>query len=531
MRAAFRTAAVSLVFLALPPGGCRRGPEPAGAAPPAPRAARTDSLFLAEAPAFVPEEAETELGAMGIGRLYVVAATLGRDGRATPAPPPPAPLKRPIVLVLMGEEGAASTLTGRGAETGAEWSRAVARVLSDSGSWGRVAGVHVHLWPSPEQAKDLAIALSTLKKSIGGAPVSVTLPATGEPSAWKPLAGAADEALVFAFGRRAELGGRIVSEMPEESVEAFPIPFRLLVALGSYGRAGDGQTFEGRILQDGQIDDLSEDRALDFEFGQQVFSSDPGTVYTFKPRPGGRSSLAAEGGWARFQIPTMTECVRALASASRWSAPNYLGRVFLVGGIPKDGFLVGYAAVRALLTGKPLGPRLSVEVGPAAAGHGWAEITVKSTNTGPSPTDLSHYNSYVQLRVEGGTVASVRAGDFDRYEQLTSQADGYRPTTSSRAVVCRLFENLFASGEVDVSGPIRLAGAHPRVVRELAPDGAGRQGQRRGRGRGRGPGRAPRARPRGGARRQNRPALVSLPAPRRARRGARRRGAGGPPRA
>ena len=102
------------------------------------------------------------------------------------------------------------------------------------------------------------------------------------------------------------------------------------------------------------------------------------------------------------------------------------------------------------------------------------QFTVTSTNTGPTPTDLSHYNSYVQLRVEGGTVSSVRAGDFDRYEQLTSEADGYKPTTSSRAVVCRLFENLFAPSEVDASGPIRIAGAHPHVFaswRLTMPDG------------------------------------------------------------
>lgn len=337
-----------------------------------------------------------------------------------------------------------------------------------------MAGVHVHIWPTPEQAKDLAAALAALKKSIGGAAVSVTLPAAGEPTAWKPLAGAADEALVFAFGRRPELGGRIVSEMPEDNAKIFPIPFRLLVAFGSYGRAGDGTSFTGPVLADGKIDELSEDRGLDFEFGQQVFSADPGTVYTFKPRPGARSSLTAAGGWARFQIPTMAEGLRSLSAAGRWAAPGYLGRVFLVGGVPKDGSLIGYPAVRALLTGKPLEPRLAVEVAHAGSGHGWAEVTVTSTNLGPTPTDLSHYNSYVQLRVEGGTVASVRAGDFDRYEQLTSEADGFKPTTSSRAVVCRLFENIFAPGEVDVSGPIRVVGAHPHVFASwhlTLPDG------------------------------------------------------------
>jgi hypothetical protein len=480
--AAFRTGgpllpvlapAFLLLFLA-GTTACKKDRVPQGSPPPTPRDTRTDGLFLAQAPAFIPEDADGELSAMGIARIYAVAATLGRDGRATPAPPPPSPLKKPVVLVLMGSDGTASSLTGRGAATGAEWSGAVARVLADSKSWGRVAGVHVHIWPTPEQAKDLALALSALKKSIGGAPVSVTLPAAGEPTAWKPLEGAADEALVFAFGRRPELGGRIVSEMPEESAQVFPIPFRLLVAFGSYGRAGDGASFEGPILADGKIDELSEDRALDFEFGQQVFSSDPGTVYTFKPRPGARSPLAADGGWARFQIPTMAEGLRALAGSGRWATTSYRGRVFLVGGVPKDGSLMGYPAVRALLTGKSLEPRLAVEVAPAGAGHNFSEVVVTSTNTGPSPTDLSHYNSWVQLRVEGGTISSVRAGDFDRYEQLTSEAEGLKPTTSNRAVVCRLFENLIGAGEVDVSGPIRISGAHPRLFTSwhvTLPDG------------------------------------------------------------
>jgi hypothetical protein len=436
--------------------------------------AKGDALFLAEPPAYVPDDAEADLGAMGISRLYVVGATLSRDGRATPTPPPPAPLKRPLVLVLMGTEDTAASLTGRGAEVGAEWARAVTGLLADAKSWGRIAGVHVHFLPAPAQIKDLAAALGAFKKGLGGAPVSVTLPASGDPAVWKPLQGVADEALVFAFGRRPELGGKIVSEMSEEAAQAFPIPFRLLVAFGSYGRAGDGNAFTGRVLPDGKIDELSEDRGLDFEFGQQVFSAEPGTVYTFKPRSGARSSLAAEGGWARFQVPTMTEGLRFLASASRWSMPGLLGRVFLLGGIPKDGYLIGYPAVRALLTGRPLEPRLLVTATPGETGRGFADITIACTNAGPTPSDLSHYNSYVQVRVDGGTVTSVKPGDFDRYEQLTSEAEGLKPTGSARAVVCRLYENLFAPGEVDASGPIRISGSNLRAWvswRLAAPDG------------------------------------------------------------
>jgi hypothetical protein len=440
---------------------CRRT-EPAVPAKAAPAVPRGDALFLAEAPAFVPDDVDVELESMRIVRLYVPAATMSRSGVITALPPPPTPLKRPLVLTVLGEEGAAAAVAGRGAAAGSEWGRALSKILADARGWGRVEGVHFHLWPSPELAKDLAAALAAVHKTLS-VPVSVTLPPTAKPERWKPLAGIASEALVLAFGRRPELGGQIVSELPEEIAREFPLPFRLLVAFGGYGRAGDGTTFTGRILPDGMIDRLSEDRALDFDFGQ-VFSSEPGSICTFKPRAGTKgSTLAADGGHARFQFPTMGEGVRFLSAAGRWSAPNLRGRTFLVGGVPKDGYLVGYAAVRALLTGKPIDPRLVVAAVPGEAGRGHTNFFLRTTNAGPTPTDLSHYNNWVQVRVEGGTVSSVKPGDFDRYEQLTSAADGYKLTSSSRAVVCRLFENMLAPGETSNSGPIRVAGAHPRV--------------------------------------------------------------------
>ncbi len=455
-------AAVScLAFLLVAPASCRKK-EPAPSANATPAVPRGDALFLAEAPAFVPDDVDAELESMRVVRLYVPAATMSRSGTITALPPPPTPLKRPLVLTVLGEEGAAAAVAGRGAAVGSEWARALGKILGEARGWGRVEGVHFHLWPSPDLAKDLAAALAAVHQALL-VPVSVTLPPTAKPERWKPLSGIASEALVLAFGRRRELGGQIVSELPEEIAREFPLPIRLLVAFGGYGRTGDGTTFTGRILPDGMIDQLSEDRALDFDFGQ-VFSSEPGTVCTFKPRAGTKgSTIAADGGYARFQFPTMGEGVRFLSATSRWSLPNVLGRTFLVGGVPKDGYLVGYAAVRALLTGKPVEPRLVVEAILGEAGRGHTDFTIRATNTGPTPTDLSHYNSWVQVRVDGGTVSSVKPGDFDRYEQLTSAAEGYKLTSSSRAVVCRLFENIFAPGETNQSGAIRVAGMHPRV--------------------------------------------------------------------
>ncbi|HSB64491.1 MAG TPA: hypothetical protein VLJ18_10015 [Thermoanaerobaculia bacterium] len=480
--AAGRTAARSLAgilvaSILLAPASCRKGRPEGG--PDAPAAVpRGDGIFLAEAPAFVPEDVDAELGPMQIARLYVPAATLSRGGAVKPLPPPPSPLKRPLVLTVLGAEGAAASVAGRGEAMGVEWARSLAPILGDARSWGRVEGVHFHLWPSPELAKDLGAALAAARKGLG-VPVSVTVPPSAQPEKWKPLAGAASEALVLAFGQRPELGGQLVSDWSEENARAFPLPFRLLVVFGGYGRAGDGTTFAGRILPDGMIDDFSKDHSLDFDFGQ-VFSSEPGTVCIFKPKAGTRgSSLAGDGGYARFHSLTIAEGVRFLASAGRWSVPNLRGRVFLVEGVPKDGHLVGYPAVRALLTGKPLEARLEVEAVPGESGHGSTEFAVHATNAGPTPTDLSHYNNWIQIRVEGGTVALVKPGDFDRYEQLTSEADGYKPTSSSRAVVARLFENIFAPGEGNLSGAIRVAGAHPRVFLSwhlTLPDGKATSG-------------------------------------------------------
>ena len=107
-----RLAAAGLLLLgALGAGACKKGLPLIGRATPAPQA-RGDALFLAEAPAVVPEELTPEFDGMGIRRLYVAAASLGRGGKITPFPPPPSPIQRPVVLVLMGEPGAAEGLKG-----------------------------------------------------------------------------------------------------------------------------------------------------------------------------------------------------------------------------------------------------------------------------------------------------------------------------------------------------------------------------------------------------------------------------------
>ncbi len=403
---------------------------------------------------------------MGIGRLYVAAAALGKDGKLVALPPPPTRFSRPVFLTVMGGPMAASVLISGGGETiGAGWAQALAPILAEAKSWGEIAGVHLHLDPLPENVSALAEAVRAMKAGIGGLPVSVTLRGTEPPSTWKPLAGVADEALLFSFGKRPELGDRLIPEISDETAREMPLPFRLLIAPGFFGRTGDGKSFLGRWLPDGEVARLSSDRSLDFSFGQ-VLSEEAGNLYTFRIRPGARladSRLAADGGFARFQTLSFSEAVRLMGLASRWGAPRLLGRVFLLEGVPRDPHLVGYAAVRDLLTGKPLDMKLQVEVLAGNSGPGWTEISLRVTNLSVTPTDLSRLNNWVQVRVEGGVFSSVRLGDFDRFELLSSQAEDHRPANLGQAVVARIFENMFAPGEAKETDAIRVSGSRPTV--------------------------------------------------------------------
>ena len=457
-----RFVAVGLLLLsALGAGACKKGVPLIGRSAPPPQT-RGDALFLAEAPAMVPEELTPELDAMGIRKLFVAAASLTAGGQVRSFPPPPTPISRPVGLVLMGEPGAAGGLKGGQPELlGEAWASGARKLVEEAKSWAQVAGVHVHLLPEPADAPALATALSALKSKLGGLPVSVTLRAGAPPETWKPLEGAVDEAVVLSFGRRPETGDVFVREMTEEEAKAFPIPFRLLLVPGGYGVAGTGA--KARRLADGEMDKLSEDKNLDFDFAA-VLSSDPGSIYNFKPRAGYERApniLSDDGGRARFDILPFADLVRLVSASSRWSAARLAGRVFLLDGVPRDGHLAGYPALRALLTGKPWEPSLVVE--PVEGKGRGGEVWLRVSNPGPTSSELSRFGNQVTIRLEGGVFTALGAGDFDRYEIFASARDMTQSAPFGRATACRLFENFFAPEEANEVGPIRIAGSRPRA--------------------------------------------------------------------
>ncbi len=457
-----RRVAVGLLLLgALGAGACKKVLPFVGRGSSAPPP-REDALFLAEAPAIVPEELAPEFDAMGIRRLYVTAASLTGGGQVRPFPPPPSSIQRPVVLVLMGEPGAEGGLrTAQPEGLGEAWAAGAAKLVAEAKGWAQVSGVHLHILPAPTDAPALAKALSVLKSRLKGLTVSVTLLPGAPEGTWEPLAGAADEALVFSFGRRPETADTFVREMSLEEAKAFPIPFRLLLVPGGYGVAGAGA--RARRLADGEIDKLSEDRNLDFDFAA-VLSSDPGSIYNFKPRAGyekAKNLLSEDGGRARFDLLPFADLVRFVSTTSRWGAPRLAGRVFLLDGVPRDGRLSGYPAVRALLTGKPWEPSLSVE--PAEGTGRGGEVWLRVSNPGPTPSELSRFGNQVTIRLEGGVFTALGAGDFDRYEIFASARDMTQAAPFGRASACRLFENFFAPEEANVVGPIRVAGGRPRA--------------------------------------------------------------------
>lgn len=469
---ACRAAVAVLLLAALSGAGCRKV-APSKRSGPSGAASRVDALFLAEAPVVVPDEIGPELDAMGIRRLYVSAASLSAGGQVRPFPPPPSRVPRPSILVLMGEPGAEGGLRGRPPEAlGEEWAAGTTRLVAEAKGWAEVLGVHVHLVPAAGDAAALATALGVLKSRLPGLTVSVTLRAGAPEGTWKPLAGVVDEALVLTFGRRPETADAFVPEMTEAEAKAFPIPFRLLAVPGSYGVAGSGA--HARRLQDGEMDKLSEDRNLDFDFAS-VLSSDPGNIYSFKPRAGferATNLLTEDGGRARFDVLPFADLVRLVSASSQWSAPRLAGRVFLVDGVPRDGRLSGYPAVRALLTGKPWEPSLQVEAIEEKTSGG--EVWLRVSNPGPTPSELSRFGNQITIRLEGGVFTGLGAGDFDRFELFGSVRDLNQSAPFGRATACRLFENFFAPEESNELGPIRIAGKSPRmfVTYQLTlPDG------------------------------------------------------------
>lgn len=472
---ACRAAGLVLPGLLLAGGvsACRKGASPGGKGAEPATTQRADALFLAEAPVVVPDELVPELDEMGVRRLFVAAGSVGSGGKISPFPPPPSSIPGSAVLVLMGEPGATGGLRGASPEAlGEKWATGAKALVAEAKGWARVTGVHLHLIPAGADAPGLGKALSALKKRLPGLTLSVTVPAGSPAETWKPLVGAVDEALVLSFGRRPETEDVFVKEMTEEEAKAFPVPFRLLVVPGGYGVVGTGS--KARRLADGEMDKLSEDRNLDFDFAA-VLSSDPGNIYSFKPRAGyerATNLLSDDGGRARFDVLPFSDLVRFLSASSKWSAARLSGRVFLVDGVPRDGRLAGYPAVKALLTGKAWEPSVLVEaIGEKSRG---GEVWLRVSNTGPTQSELSRFANQITIRLEGGVITALGAGDFDRFEIFASARDMTQPAPFGRATACRLFENFFAPGESNEVGPIRIAGARPRmfVTYQLAlPDG------------------------------------------------------------
>jgi len=460
-RAAGTLASVlALLALCLATSGCRGKAAPSGEGA---GSAKPDALFLSGAP-IVPEELESDLGAMGIGRIYLLAATLSPSGKLTVLPPPPAPLRSGVVLTVAGGEGGTAALPGlSGAEaTGEAWGEALAGTLAGGEKWGRVVGLHLHLPVDPSQAELLSGLVKGLKKKTSLL-VSVTIVPGRDPGRWKSLSGV-DEVLAFALGRRPETGDVFVPEPTEEVAKAIPIPFRLLLVPGGYGFAGAAGKAVRRI-PDGEVDRLSEDRNLDFDFGQ-VLSNDVGSVYNFKSRIGATASstlLAAYGGAARFQVISISDVARLLSAASQWTGTGMKGRVFLVEGLPKDGHLLGFEALRALLLGRPLEPKLDIRAIPLPSKKGTAEFTLQVANAVPLPTELSRLGNWIKIRVDGGVFTGAIPADFDRYELLSSSEEAARPSPFGRATVVKLFENIFVPGESNDAGPFRVAGSGLRV--------------------------------------------------------------------
>lgn len=461
----FRATALS-ILLALSPALLSCGKKkPAGGGATDSKAAG-DALFIVTAPAVIPPELAPDFAAMKVGRLYLAGATLAASGKVTPLPPPPDHVSQPVSFVLMGEEGASGLFaTGEGQGVGERLGAALTQPLEEAKSWGTVTGIHIHVIPQAAQLPTVAAAAKALKSKTG-LPVSITLLAGTPPASIETLKGAVDEVLILTFGRRPETGDQLAPELSEAEAKAISVPFRLLLVPGGYGFAGSSPApVTGRRMPDGEIDTLSEDRNLDFDFGQ-VLSTDPGTVYNFKPRegfPAYKTNLAQDGGYAQFRFLVIADLVRFLGASRKWGDTKLAGRVFLIEGLPRDPHLIHFGTLRTLLSGSVIDPVLNVSAAKSGSRGNEVSYVLTVTNDSVASTGLSRLSNFVRIRVEGGVVAGVSAGDFDRFEILESAAPNSRAATFGKATVVKLYENFFAPGEANQTGALRIAGSRPKV--------------------------------------------------------------------
>jgi hypothetical protein len=445
IRRAGREAGWTVVLALLAAGGCRaRGGRdlrriPSGIA-----------IEFTDGAAAVPRELEARLLRIGVDGLFVPAVRLVADGngaRVEGIAPPEAPYLAPVYLEAVGAGELAPYFAEKGRRAGEVLWRALT-AAAESGRYGRVAGLHLALG-IPGEGEGFGKALAVLRRRM---PDSWTLsteiraPLRGQAAGrWASWRRYLDFAVPWVFGRLGRPGGGppASADVGRLSRSAVPLlPGYAPQGWGAVEAAGRPDTW----LPDSVVNELSENPRFDFSFGDVLGDPDE-NVYVFTATGASRGGPAGVswrvGDRVTFRERRTADFVRALAASRSRRA-----RIVRLESLADGRHLIGFAVLEDILLGRPVRPALSItRLGTTR------EASLVVLNASAECSELSRLHNWVEIRVEGGPVADVRPGGFDRYEIFDAAG---RPADPARARRIRFYENFIAPGESITSGPIRL---------------------------------------------------------------------------
>ncbi|MGH9441863.1 MAG: hypothetical protein ACRD16_06270 [Thermoanaerobaculia bacterium] len=411
------------------------------------------SIEFSEAAAPVPAELVPRLKAIGVRSVFVPAVDLEMGGgalRGTPVPPPASGYPLAVYLVAKGSGDFDGYLKAAAGKAGEEIWNALRPALS-SGRYGEVAGVHLDLHVA-KSAAEYASALGSIRNRLSGSlTLSVAIDsrlAEEDLKNWRAVGREVDFLVPVVYGRFGREGreGARGSASSAESVELGRASFP------EYCPQGRGlfQPREGpvRAVSDGFLNDLSEDRRFDFEFGSLLSDADE-NVYVFRARQPG-SGAPWGGPFAAGDTVTFWENRPSDFTQSLSDPLAARGKIIRLRSLDDEDRLIGFSALEDILLGRRLEPKLTF-----SRSGGGGEMTFLVVNSSPEYSELSRLNNWVDLRLEGGRLQDVHPGDFDRFEFLDAAG---KPAVAARTRTIRFFENFVAPGESMTAGPIRYSG-------------------------------------------------------------------------
>ncbi len=412
------------------------------------------SIDFSESASSVPAELLSRLKAIGVRSVFVPAVGLDSERgapRFEPVPPPVSPYPFPVYLVVRGTGDLDSYFKAAAGRAGDEIWKAIQPALS-SGRYGDIAGVHLDL-RVVDAPGEYASALGSIRSRLAR---SMTLSASVEAKLtedqarkWRSVGREVDFLVPVVYGRVGAPGteGARVSGSPAQAVEIGRSMFP------EYCPQGWGlfqpRSGPARSVSDAAINDLSEDRRFDFEFGSLLSDADE-NVYIFRARQPGNRAAGGVGAFESGDTVTFWENRLSDFTQSLSDPLAARGKIIRLRSLDDEDRLIGFSAIEDILLGRKLEPKLTFS---RSAGQG--EVTFLVLNSSPECSELSRLNNWVDLRMEGGRLLDIHPGDFDRFEFLDAAG---KQSIAARARTIRFFENFVAPGESMTAGPIRYSG-------------------------------------------------------------------------